>query len=274
MAGSRCGSESGSNFERGLHPPLPDPATSHKVSLSRKLLCQSSQEQLPVRGITSAYGQKRRRAGPQPNIVLQPVISSPKTQQQVETHFRPEQAKPFSQGRKIQNGDTRNHQDIPPTRGVGHLNRLQRRLRPYTNTGTIQEISEIQSRGPDVPVQGSTLWPVHGTPGVHCGSKGGEADGHAPGYKDPPIPRRLVGESQIPPGLSPTYSGPCRIMPKTWLAGEFGKVGTGAQADLRFFRLPVRPQDRPGPTDIGPLAEPSGENIRDTVTAHLAGPAV
>ena len=236
LAGSRCWSEGGSNFERGLHPPLPDPATSHKVSLSCKLLCQSSQEQLPVRGITSAYGQKRRRAGPQPNIAgfLQPVISSPKTQPQVETHFRPEQVKPFPQGRKIQNGDTGNHQDIPPTRGVGHLNRLQRCLLPYTNTGTVQEISEIPCRGPDIPIQGSTLWPVHGTPGVHCGSKGGEADGHAPGYKDPPIPRRLVGEGQIPPGLSPTYSGSCRIMPKTWLAGEFGKVGTGAQADFDF----------------------------------------
>ena len=69
-------------------------------SLSSKLLCQSSQEQLPVRGITSAYGQKRRRTRSQPNIVrvFQPIIPSPKTQQQVETHFRPEQAKPFSKG--------------------------------------------------------------------------------------------------------------------------------------------------------------------------------
>ena len=45
--------QSGSNPERGVHPPLPDPAKTHKVSHSHKLLCQSSQEQLPVRGITS-----------------------------------------------------------------------------------------------------------------------------------------------------------------------------------------------------------------------------
>ena len=32
---------------------------------------------------------------------------------------------------------------------MGHLNRFQRRLLPYTNTGTIQEISEIPCGGPD-----------------------------------------------------------------------------------------------------------------------------
>ena len=55
----RCRTEGGSNSERGLHPPLPVPTIPDKVPISRKLLCQSSQEQLPVRGITSAYGQKR-----------------------------------------------------------------------------------------------------------------------------------------------------------------------------------------------------------------------
>ena len=44
-------------------------------------------------------------------------------------------------------------------------------------------------------------------------------------------------------------------MPRTRLAGEFGKVGTGTQADLRFCRLPVRPQGWLGPTDTGPLAD-------------------
>ena len=45
------------NPERGLHPPLPDPAETHKVFHCHKLLCQSPQEQLPAGGITSAYRQ-------------------------------------------------------------------------------------------------------------------------------------------------------------------------------------------------------------------------
>ena len=43
----------------------------------------------------------------------------------METYTRSEQTKSFPQGGEIQNGDTGNHQDIPPTRGVGYLNRLQ-----------------------------------------------------------------------------------------------------------------------------------------------------
>ena len=58
MAGSGGRSKSGSDPKRGLNPPLPDPAKTHKVSHGHKLLCQSPQEQLPAGGITSAYSQK------------------------------------------------------------------------------------------------------------------------------------------------------------------------------------------------------------------------
>ena len=111
LVGSGCRSESNSNPERGLHPPLSDPAKTHKVSHSHKLLCQSPQEQLPAGGITSAYTQKRSRTSAKPNIsrVFQPTIFGSKTQQQVETYTRSEQTKSISQGGEIQNGDTGNH---------------------------------------------------------------------------------------------------------------------------------------------------------------------
>ena len=63
-------------------------------------------------------------------------------------------------------------------------------------------------------------------------------------------------------------------MPRTRLAGEFGKVGTGTKANLRFCRIPVRPQGRSGPTNTRPVAELSGQNTRNTVTTGLSGPAV
>ena len=91
---------------------------------------------------------------------------------------------------------------------------------------------------------------------------------------NPPVPRRLVGESQIPPGLSPAHSRSSESMPRTRLAGAFRQVRTGAKADIRFRRLPVRSQGRSGPTDTGPLAEPPGQNTRNTVTTGLSGKEV
>ena len=109
----------------------------------------------------------------------------------MEANTGSKQTKPFPQGGEIQNGDTGNHQNIPPTRGVGHLSRFQRCLLPHTNTGTIQEISKIPCPGPDLSIQSTASWSVHSVHGVHCVSKGGETDGHTQGYKDPPVPRRL-----------------------------------------------------------------------------------
>ena len=63
-------------------------------------------------------------------------------------------------------------------------------------------------------------------------------------------------------------------MPRVRLAGESGKVGTGAQTDLRFCRLPVRPEGRSGLTYTGPVAEPPGEDLRNPVPTGLSGPAV
>ena len=245
------------------------PAKAHKVSRSHKLLCKSPQEQLPAGGIASAYSQKCCRTSKTSNIsgVFQPTISSPKAQQQVEAHTRSEQTESFPQDGEIQNGDTGNHQNVPPTRGVGHLNRLQGCLLPYTDTGTVQEISEISCRGSDIPIQSTALWSVHSTLGVHCSSKGGETDGHTQGYKNPPVPRRLVVESQIPQGLYPTYSKSSENMSKIGLVGECRQVGTGSKADLRFCRLPVRPQGRSGPTDPRLVAEPSGQS-RDCVSTQ------
>ena len=46
------------------------------------------------------------------------------------------------------------------------------------------------------------------------------------------------------------------------------------KSDLRFCRLPARPQGRPGPTDTGPVAEPSGQDTRNIVTTDLPGPTI
>ena len=275
LAKSGSRSENYSNTEGRLCPSLPDPAKSYKVSNSHKLLCQSPQEQLPAGGIASAYRQKCSRTGPQSNIFgfLQPTVPSSKTQQQMEANTRSEQTELLSKGGKVQNGDSGNHQNVPSKRGVGHVSRFQRRLLPHTNTGTIQEIPKISRPGPDLPIQGSALRSVHSAHGVHCIGKGGQANGRKQGYKDPPVPRRLVGESQIPTNLSPAHTDIDQDVPGPRLVGEHREIRAGTQTSLRLRRLPVRSQVRPGQTDSGPVAKPSRQNTSSATITGLSGPA-
>ena len=121
-------------------------------------------------------------------------------------------------------------------RGVDYLNRFQRCLLQHTNTGTIQEISEISHPVSDLPVQGTAIWIVHSTHGVHCSGKGGEIDGHTQGYKIPPVPRRLVGEGQITSSLSLAYSGTSRDLSEVRLAGECSKIRAGSKASLPMWQ--------------------------------------
>ena len=69
------------------------------------------------------------------NLWASSTLLGSKTTQPLETHSRSEQTKPF--------GD---HQDHPPTMGVGYLIRFQGHLLPYTNTGTVQDISNFMYR--------------------------------------------------------------------------------------------------------------------------------
>ena len=46
------------------------------------------------------------------------------TKQQMETYTRSEQSQKVPQGRKIQNGDTRNDPVLPIDRAVGHVHRF------------------------------------------------------------------------------------------------------------------------------------------------------
>ena len=206
--------------------------------------------------------------------LLQPTISSSKTKQKVETYTGSEQTQSLPQGGEIQNGNPGNHQDFPPTRGVGHLNRLQGRLLPYTHTPEVLKISQVSCPGSDLPVQSTTLWPLNSSYGVHCNSQGSKTDGYKQGYKNPPVPRRLVGESQLPPPLPSTYPKVGPDFSGAGLVSECRKIRTRTQTGLRICRLSIQPPVRTGPTYSGPVANPSGEDTDPTVTAGLSGPAI
>ena len=52
----------------------------------------------------------------------------------------------------------------------------------------------------------------NGLSGFYSTDRGSKSDGFTQGFINPPVPRQLVGKSQIPPNLSPAHTGTSRIL--------------------------------------------------------------
>ena len=232
-------SKSGKHTEGGLHSPLLVQTPLDKVTNCNKQLPQSNQAVLPFRSTVSADKQKCSRTGGKSKLTgfLQPAIFGTQTQQPVETGPRPEHLEHLFEHRVVQDGDPRDNKNLPTGRGVGHIHRFQRRILPHTNSQSVQEVHALSIPGSVLPVQSPTLWPVHSPHGVHSGGQRGQTQGTSEGYKDPPVPRRLAGESLYPRHLSPAYSNPSHTVSGTRVAGEQGKVRTGPPTGLQLRRL-------------------------------------
>ena len=66
--------------------------------------------------------------------VLQSPVSSPQASPKVEAGHRLKQAQHFSTRRKVQNGNSRGHQDLPDSRGIGIVNQTLTFTSPSTQT--------------------------------------------------------------------------------------------------------------------------------------------
>ena len=183
MGGWTLGS---TNIEGGLHSPFPAKFGLDKVTQNYQLLCTSSRDPILVRGITSAYGQRMVQSSQfKISGILQPFLAP----------------KPRNQWRPILGLSSPNLSEIIRTTlqqwewvtSIDFHIPIQEQSRTY----------QISCPGLHIPVQSTVFRSVHCTHGAHCSSKGVEADGHTQGYNNPPVLRRLVGESHIPPGLSP-----------------------------------------------------------------------
>ena len=211
---------------------------------------------------------------------LQPAIFGTQTQQPVETDSGLEHLEHlfehFFEHRVVQDGDPRDNKNLPTytVRGVGHIHRFQRCILPHTNSQSVQEVHAFSPPGSVLSVQSPSLWPVHSPHGVHSGHQRGQTHGTSKGYKDPPVPRRLAGESLYPRHLSPAYSNPNHTVPGARVAGEQGKIRTGSTTGLQLRRSPVRPESGQGQTNRGTLADLDRQDQINTVGSGMPGPEI
>ena len=156
---------------------------------------------------------------------------------------------------------------------MGDLHRFQRRILPYTYKQPVQEVHAFSGPGQDLSIQSSALWSIHSPHGVYSGAQRGQISGNETGYKNPPVPRRLVGQSQIPPNLSSTHTNPGSSLSRFGLASERGKIRTGTHTGLQLCRLPVRSEKRQGSPNPRALADPTDKDTGHYVKSSVPGPA-
>ena len=186
----------------------------------------------------------------------------------MEANTGSKQTKPFPQGGEIQNGDTGNHQNIPPTRGVGHLSTayfyipIQEQSRKYLRfhvQGRTYQFKALPFGLSTAPMEFTVLAKEVKLMAIHKGIRIHQ-------YLDDWLVR--AKSQQISLQHTQILVKMCQDL--GWLVN----LENSELEPKRLCRLPVRPQVRPGQTDSGPVAKPSGQDTSTFVSTGLPGQTV
>ena len=109
--------------------------------------------------------------------VLQSPVPSTQASPKVEASHRLKQAQHFSTRRKVQNGNSRVHQDLPDSRGVGSVDRPVGRLPTHPHPPKLKEIPKVLLQSSGVPVHLPPVRTGHSPPGLYNDCKGSETHG-------------------------------------------------------------------------------------------------
>ena len=101
----------------------------------------------------------------------------PQASPKVEAGHRLKQAEHFSTCRKVQNGNSRVHQDLPDSRGMGIVDRPIRRLPSHPHPPKLKEMPKVLSQVAGVPVHLPPFRTSHSHPGLYNDCKASEVNG-------------------------------------------------------------------------------------------------
>ena len=190
--------------------------------------------------------------------VLQSPVSSTQASPKVEASNRPKQAQHFSTRREVQNGNSRVHQDLPDSRGMGSIDRSIGRLPSNPHPSLLKEIPKILPQVSGVPVHLPTFRTSHSPPGLYHDRKGGEAHGPLQRAQTPPIPGRLADQVSIPGGSPSDHSGSGRSNPVLGMDHQSTKIRTESHSGVFVRGLRVPPRFNPCKTHSREMAQTSG----------------
>ena len=176
----------------------------------------------------------------------------------MEASHRPKQAQHFSTRRKVQNGNSRVHQDLPDSRGMGIIDRPIGRLPSHPHPFKLKEIPKVLLQVAGVPVHLPPIRTSHSPPGLYNDCKGSEANGPLQRTQTSPIPGRLADQVPISGGSPSEHSGGGRPNPVLGLDNKSGKIKTETYSGVFVRGLQIPSRFSPCKTHSREMAQTSG----------------
>ena len=190
--------------------------------------------------------------------VLQSPVSSSQASPKVEASHRLKQAQHFSTHRKVQNGNSRVHQDFPGSRGVGIIDRSVGRLPTHPRPPKLKEIPKVLLQGSGVPVHLPPVRTGHSPPGLYNDRKGSETNGPLKRTQNSPIPGRLADQVPVSGGSPSEHTGSGRPNSVLGVDNKSGEIRTETHSGVFVRGLRIPPRFSPCKTHSREMAQTSG----------------
>ena len=190
--------------------------------------------------------------------VLQSPVPSTQASPKVEASHRLKQAQHFSTRRKVQNGNSRVHQDFPDSRGVGIVDRPVGRLPTHPHPPKLKEIPKVLLQGSGVPVHLPPVRTGHSPPGLYDDCKGSKTNGPLKRTQNSPIPGRLADQVPVSGGSPSEHTGSGRPNSVLGVDNKSGKIRTETYSGVFVRGLRIPPRFSPCKTNSREMAQTSG----------------
>ena len=171
---------------------------------------------------------ERNRKGGKCKIspVLQSPVSSIQASPKVEASNRLKQAQHLPTCRKIQNGNTRGHQDLSDSRGMGAVDRPIRPLPLHPHPPKLKEVPKVLPQVTGVPVHLPSLRASHSPAGLYNDYKRSEAVGPDKGNQTSSVPGRLAYQGPVSKRSTSEHSDSGRSDPVLRVDNKSGEIRT------------------------------------------------
>ena len=203
---------------------------------------------------------ERNRKGGQCKIspVLQSPVSSIQASPKVEASNRLKQAQHLPTCRKIQNGNTRGHQDLSDSRGMGAVDRPIRRLPLHPHPPKLKEVPKVLPQVTGVPVHLPSLRAKHSPAGLYNDCKRSEAVGPDKENQTSSVPGRLAYQGPVSKRSTSEHSDSGRSDPVLRVDNNSGEIRTKIYSSVFVRELRTSSRFSPCKTQSREMAQTSG----------------